>query len=156
MRKPIHIVLIASLTVAAAAAGCGDSGSASSATPLTKAQFIKQGDAICAKADKEQINAYLDFAKDDPKRLETKSGEQEVVTVAGLPPVQTMIDELGELGVPKGDQAQVEALLKGMEKALEEAEAEPGKVLELSAGSPFGKPDRMAREYGFEDCGDTL
>jgi len=156
MRKPILIVLIAALAIAAAAAGCGDSGSASSAAPLTKAQFIKQGDAICAKADKEQVAAYLDFAKDEPKKLETKSGEEELVTVAGLPPVQEAIEEIGALGIPEGDESEVEALVTGMEKALEEAEADPSKVLESSAVTPFDKTDKMAREYGFVACGDTL
>jgi hypothetical protein len=156
MIKPISIVLVAAVALVAIASGCGDSDSAASATPLTKAQFIKQGDAICVKSDKAQVNAYLDYANDNPKKAETKKGQREVVVLAGLPPLKTAIEELGELGVPKGDEAQVEAIVGGMEKALEEAEADPSKVYESAVTTPFDKTDALARKYGFVACGDAL
>lgn len=155
MIKPIHIPVLVVLASIALFSGCGDSDSA--ATPLTKAQFVKQGDAICAKADRAQIDAFLASAKKNPKKAETQSGEEELITTAGLPPVKTAIEELGELGVPEGDEQQIEAILSGMEKALREAEADPGTVvLETSQSTPFDGVEKLAREYGFVACADVL
>lgn len=144
--------------LAIAAVGCGgDSADGSDAEPLTKAQYIEEGEKICKKIDKAQMTAFLDFQNENPKRVESKPGREELILTAGLPSVEKGIEEFRELGVPEGDEEEVEKFLSAMEVALDEAKDDPLLVAESESGlTPFDQPDAIAKKYGFVACSDTL
>ena len=134
--------------VALAVAGCGSDSSSS----LTKAEMIKQGDAICKKADERQA---ANFKKYVAKKSQPggKAGEEELIRTVGLPPLQEEVTELAELEAPSGDEVEVEAIIKAIEEGIEEGEEDPAAILETTAGSKFAEAEKLASAYGFKNCG---
>lgn len=154
MPKPTYIGAALSIALfALAAGGCGGNSDSTAAAP-TKAAFIKQADAICAKADKEQEASLRSYAKTHPLG-ELSAGKQlEAAVRLGLPPLKQEATELGELTPPTGNEKQVERVVKEIEGALTKAESDP-KLLVSSNTTPFNKPDKIAKEYGFHACSDS-
>ena len=161
MRQRLLKILGISLGVAGLAAiavGCGGGGD-STTVVLTKSQFIKQADAICEHADAEQEATLQAYAKEHPesvgnKALESKSVQEDLVLVVGLPPLQAEAEEIGALGAPQGDADQVKAIVVGMEKAVAEGEEDP---LSMTAetGGPFAPVNKLAKAYGLKACADA-
>jgi hypothetical protein len=141
---------VGALVVVSIAVGCGSSGSA----PLTKAEFLKRGDAICREGKEEKDNAVLAYEEknhlDTPLKV-SKAAEEGLVTDVALPPIRTMVEELGGLGVPPGDEHDVDAIVASYEKGLEEIEKNPGEAL-LSFPDPFAKAKKLAVDYGLKSC----
>lgn len=155
------------LFVLCAAAGCGQSSdggdghtdggdgqtrvaATSAPAPLSKAQFIARGDAICEKMDKTQnaaLNAYAGKHGNG-----TKATQEAMVRAAGLPPIKAEIEELDALGAPKGNEAEIQAIIVGAEEAIKEAEADPESINEIGPGNPFNEVDKLAAKYGFKSC----
>jgi hypothetical protein len=154
MRVLTLLGLITALVFASFAIGCGNSGDSSTAA-LTKAEFIKRGDAICEKTDEAQKAGLKAYTEKHPKSQTTPTGVKDAVVAAGLPPIQSEAEELAELGAPNGDEAEVEAIIKGIEDALARAEKDPGSLLKTE-GNPFVGVDKLADEYGFKACNNAL
>jgi hypothetical protein len=165
----MFITFVAAVAMTSIAAGCGggnDQGTGSAASTgatssptsskatLTKAEFIKQADAICEKTDKVQEAGLKAYLQKKPEAQSTKAGQSKMVLAVGLPPIQTEAEELAELGAPSGDEAKVAAIVDGIEKAVEKGEAEPGSL--LTGSSPFTEVDKLAGEYGFKACNNAL
>jgi hypothetical protein len=133
------------------ASGCGgDSGGGGD--PLTKAEFIRQGDAICKKGLREKNQAVERSLNElsAKERADNATLERLLVEVA-LPPVQNMAEEVGDLGAPKGDEGKVTAIVDALVAALEKAESNPGIAL-TDSEKIFGRPDELAGRYGLEAC----
>ena len=136
-------LLLASIVAAAVAvfiAGCGGSGP----DPLSKSAFIKQGDQICVHATKDREAAVTELTKENPE-----VGPEELVNDAALPPIKDMAGELDGLGVPKGDEKQVEAIVTGLEAGIEKVEANPREALGSEA---FEAANKAATAYGLTEC----
>ncbi|MDX6622181.1 MAG: hypothetical protein QOE75_113 [Solirubrobacterales bacterium] len=141
--------------------GCGGDGggdptadsslSDTEAPALSKAEFIERGDEICKRTDRRQAARYKVYRAENGEDT-SKQGQEALVTEIGLPTIREEIEELRALGAPAGDEQAVEAILDAAEAAADEAEADPGSVLETSA-SPFDEVDAMAEAYGFKACG---
>ncbi len=181
MKKPIGILLAVlavallaagcggggndSTTGADSAAGADSGGAAStdsssstttaadstSTTPLTKAEFIKQGDAICTQIDAEQENGLAAALKKNPKAQTGKANQEKLLTEVGLPPIQTGVEELASLAPPSGDEAKAEAIVSEIEAGLKSSEEDPSILLSPTA-DPFVKAGKLAGEYGFKVC----
>jgi hypothetical protein len=151
LKKGEIVVLGALATLAMLIAGCG-SGAEDTTVALTKAEFIKQGDAICKKGNKESETEVEDFAKEKGFSLERPSKDQaeEVVTEVLVPNLQRQAKELDALGAPKGDEAEIDALIVSLEEATAEFEKDPTSYFEESA---LAKPIRLENAYGFKVCG---
>jgi hypothetical protein len=155
--SPRIALFAALLALALLAAGCGGGGGTATATaPLSKAQFIKRGDAICEKTDKTQNSAIRKYTAKHPKGASTKAGQDELITSIGLPPIQQEAEELGALGAPRGDEGKVEAIVNGIEEAVGKAEEEPESTNKAGAANPFTGVDKLAGEYGFKACAFAL
>jgi hypothetical protein len=139
MHARIATALAATFAIALILAGCG--GSDSTASSLTKAQFIKQADAICAKTDKAVLAAIS----------EAGVGERKVL-IAGLQPVQKEAEEISALGAPSGDEEAIAAIVAGIEAAVRKAE---NTSLPAAKGA-FAKVDALSAKYGFDDCAKAL
>ena len=138
--------LAAVVALAVIAAGCGDSGEEA----LTKAEFVKQADAICKEHDKQvqvDFQSYIEESKTPPK----DEGAKLIETVF-FPNIESEIEELRELVPPEGDEDQVTEMLDATEAGLEKAETEPDRILTLEA-NPFGDAKQLATDYGLKVCG---
>lgn len=164
MRTRTFVALLALLLVAVVAVGCGGSDSTADTNAavtvttdanLTKTALIKQGDEICKKTDevqKEGLKAYL--AK-NPKAESSKAEQTKLVMAVGLPPIKAEVEELAALGAPSDDVAEVQAIIKGFEKAVEEGEKKPTSLL-TGTENPFTAVGELAGEYGFKVCNNAL
>jgi hypothetical protein len=150
------------LLVAAAAlalvAGCGggDSNSGTEATTgsLSKAEFLKQGNAICAKGNKEINEGFEEFAKENgfsEKKQPTQAQLTEVIETVVLPKVRGQVEGIKALGAPSGEEAQVEAITDAAEEALEKGEEDPA-TLASEKADPFAKANEKASAYGLVKC----
>ena len=151
MKKGELAVLGALAALAMLIAGCGGGGDDTTVV-LTKAEFIEQGDAVCKKGNKMSETEVEDFAKEQGFKLEepNKKQAEEVVTEVLVPNLQRQAKELAALEPPKGDQAEVEAIVASLDEATAEFEKEPVSFFKETA---LAKPIRLENAYGFKVCG---
>jgi hypothetical protein len=148
--KQIAAALAALLLAGMLAAGCGSSDSAPA---LTKAEFIKQGDAVCGKAEKEKKIAIESFLQDSgagPEKPLTAAQNEEFVTTAILPPIKVQVEELEALGVP--DEQKASDIVEGLGEVVENVEGDPTLLTGKSDVDPFEDVAKKARAYGFKTC----
>lgn len=151
MGRGLIAILLGVFAIALVGAGCGG-GDDSTSSGLSKAQFVKQGDAICAKAETKK-NSDLETAfKEGSKggKPLSKSFERQLVIEVALPPIVTMTEELAALGAPDGDG---EAIVSAFEDGISAIEDDPGSVLDGS--NPFEEADQLAGQYGFKACAEV-
>lgn len=134
--------------------GCGESDSTADGTaPISKAEFVKQADAICAKTSQELIKAAENFSKE--KRL----AEEEPLTEAqigelselALPIIVRQFEEIRALGAPPGDEEKVNAILAAAEKGIAKGEQDPAAIYGADGGV-FKKANQLSSDYGLKKC----
>ena len=154
MNKALLAAVAVLVALAALVAGCGGGGDTTDETvTLTKAEFIKQGDAICKEANEENEAEAEEFAEENGFTLEKASKEQleEAVGEVLVPSLNRQTEELDALGAPEGDEDEVEAIIVSVEDAADEIEDDPGLVFEEKT---LEKPNKLAKAYGFKVCGE--
>jgi hypothetical protein len=146
--KQYSMVLFSVLLLGLVGTGCG-SGSDSDG-PLTKAEFIEQGDALCKKVDDQKKKDTKAFATEtgllSGKPLSAADEKRFILTIA-MPPIQAEAEELRALEPP--DEPAVKSILSELEKAVKASEenARKGK-----ASDTFAQVAKQAEEYGFKAC----
>jgi maltose-binding protein MalE len=168
----IIALLAGVVAIAIVAAGCGGSSSDSSSTSdaggstastgdttattsaLSKAELIKQGDAICTKGNESIETEANEFAKENNVNTKkpTKAQKEEVIVEVVAPDVRRQGEEIAELGAPSGDEAEVEAIVAAVEGAADELEETPS--LLFGEKNPLTKASKLAGSYGFKVCGE--
>ncbi len=154
MNKAFLAVVAVLVALAAIVAGCGGGDDTTDETvTLTKAEFIKQGDAICKKGNDQSEKEAEEFAEDNDFSLEKASKDQleEAVSEVLVPNLERQTEELDALGAPEGDEDEVEAIIVSLEDATGEIEDDPGIVFQ---GGVLKKPSKLAESYGFKVCGE--
>ena len=153
MKKASVAALVALLALVAVVVGCGGGGDGETTETLTKAEFIKQGDAICEKANEQSETEAEEFAEEKDFTLEKASEEQleEAVSEVLVPSLNGQVEELDALGAPEGDEEQVEEIIVSLEGAAGEIEEDPSVVFDEEV---LKEPSKLAEDYGFEVCGE--
>ena len=150
-RKMTGLALLAAVAVAV---GCGGGDEEEA---LSKAEYVKQGNEICADFNQ-------DVGKDAEKAFAGLKSEKDLTPDkareffdAALPKFETAVADLDALGPPEGDEDTVKAIIdagksdaKKIEEAKDDDEAIRGFVLGESATPEF---DQKAEAYGLADCG---
>jgi hypothetical protein len=147
------LALVAILTASLVAAGCGSSSkSSSTSTPaITKAEFIRKGNAICAKGNQQITTAANKlFPRTGPKP--TNAQLRRFATGTLIPSVQSQIDQLKALGAPAGDEAKVNAIVSSAQSALDEGKKNP-LLLTGNGPGPFRRANQLTKSYGLTTCG---
>lgn len=148
MGKSVPLWFTLAIAAALVIAGCGSGGDSSS--PLTKAEFLKQGDGICKEAIAKVSN---ELEKVDASGESTAGtsipGGTELISSVFAPAVTTMAEELGALVPPQGDAKEVRAIIVAFEKGVREAEANPEAALGKSTFTGGGE---LAGAYGLKTC----
>jgi hypothetical protein len=146
---------ITALGVAALAVivlGCGSSGSGTNASAtsapsgveVTKAQFIKQAEAICVKNAKERTAAIAAWEKQAP--ADGAASVEEALIKIVAPALTEEAEALKALEPPAGEQANVAKMIENLSKGSSAVEK----------GSPGPEVAQFAQEaaaFGMKACG---
>jgi hypothetical protein len=150
------LALLLTCAVAALGIGCGDDddngNGGGGGESLTKAEYIKRGDALCRQGDREierEGESRFGDAEQEPSRADLV----EFVEDAVVPNIEDQISELRDLPVPEGDEETVNAIYDEADQAIESIKDNPEAAIEQEA-SPFEQANRLARDYGFKECGE--
>jgi hypothetical protein len=153
------VALLAALAaLALIVAGCGGGSDSTETTgSLSKAEFVKQGNALCAKGSKEIEEGFEKFGKEhgfSKKNEPSKAELEEAVETVLIPRIHKEIEGIRALGVPAEEGAEAEAVLDAAEEALEKGEEDPKAFLKKESEGPFAKANKLSREYGLTKCGE--
>jgi hypothetical protein len=133
---------------AALMGGCGDDGEASSG--VTKAEFIKDAEAVCNERKEDWEAEGEAFTKrneeaDPVTNKEAVKRSKAFFRTAALPLFEEELAALEDLEAPEGDEAKVEKMLQNRSRGIEKLE-EGG--LEAMLGLPFEAFEKEAKAYG--------
>lgn len=136
-------------------ASCGGSD----AEPLSKSEYLKQGNAICKAAGERVNKAFEAVGEIDPADLGEDAGkiadffEETAAIFSG------MIDDLDDLEPPSDDKGDVDEMLKTGRDGVDELRGAAEKIEEdgdLEALDDMGENldefDEKADEYGLDEC----
>jgi hypothetical protein len=160
------MIMIGALAVALLAGGCGSDSSGASAEitvetgSLPKAAFVKRVDAICKEEKAQAIREYRDFArqKGQAARSSPETEQEaalEIIETILAPNFEGLIDQVEELGAPRGDEQQLTTFLRALQRNIEEAQADPVKSVN-GLSSPFKQAAQLADKYGLAGCAGAL
>jgi hypothetical protein len=137
------LVIVSTFALGGVATAHGDE-------PLTKKQFIKQGDQVCldveAQADQLAAQYFGALPSGQDPDLVTLTAFWE----AYAPVVDGEIDDLRALDEPKADRKRVKKLLAAVQDGVDTVTDDPAVLFD---SEPFAKADRLAQAYGFKVCG---
>jgi hypothetical protein len=144
-------VTVALGLVALLVAGCGSSSSSSSSTaatkpPLTKAQFLAQGNAICAQGNKNLAGPE--------KALGTSPTDAQFAAFLTGPfksEVQRQIDAIRALDAPSAEKATVKRIFDLAQSELDTVTSDPNAAKSATV-SPFKEFGTAAHAYGLTVC----
>jgi hypothetical protein len=147
-------ILTALVAIAAIATGCGGGGSSTTAS-ITKAEFVKKGNAICTAGNKRvqnEFNAYI--GKSGLKKGEepSKAEDEELAGQILLPSVSQEVEEIKALGIPSEEGEGAEAVIESAEESIEKGEEDPAAL--VTSEKTFAKTNELAHEYGLTVCGE--
>lgn len=132
--------------------GGGDSSEAASS--LTKPEFIKQADKICADGNESIAAEAEEFAEENDIDTEkpTTAQQEEVVSDVVAPAIREQAEKIDDLGAPSGEEDEVTAIVEAVESGADEAEASPETLVEGDEG-PFEEANELASKFGLKVCG---
>lgn len=156
MRRGANLlaVAVALTTGALAAAGCGDSGSATSATSaatISKASFLRRAERICGTGEDKKyaaIGAALKASGKQPNEITTADLE-EVTTLAVTPALREMVERLQGLPPAAEDGAKVGRWVRTLDIELAAVEEKPALFVE---GKALASANRQATAMKMRDC----
>lgn len=149
MLKAILAIAMAIALVAVTACGSDDGGEEA----LTKVEFIEQGDEICRQAEKRSEPEAEEFAEENDFELEkaTDAELEEAIAAVLVPALEQQAEEIDALGAPEGDEEEIEAIVVALRDGAAEVDDDPSLAFE---GEPLKEASQLARDYGFEVCGE--
>jgi len=116
---------------------------------VTKAEFVKEGNAICKRWQKGRGELFAKLnSRFQGKKL--SSADKETAILALMRPYEKATSELAELRAPHGEGRKVKTMVAAMEEATKEAKADPEAAFESSA--VFDKANTDVKKNGLEEC----
>ncbi|MGZ5326344.1 MAG: hypothetical protein ACXWEL_06905 [Solirubrobacterales bacterium] len=149
LRKRISWLFAGVLAIALIAVGCGGgSDNTSSTSDLTKAEFIAKANAICAQGNKEIQQAFEALGQGKPSQAQL----DQIATDTLLPSVEKQVSQIRDLGIPKGEEDQVNAILDSAQSGIDKGKADPSSLVS-DQNDPFKEANQLAKQYGMTECG---
>jgi hypothetical protein len=140
------IAIVAALSVALGAVGCGSSSSTSpTVAALSKPQFVAQANAICTHGN-QQLGPAGQALGNHPSKAQITA----YVTGTFVPNVQSQIDALRALAAPAADTAAVKTMLDVAQANLNRVKSNP--LLLAGNSPPFAEFAKLAHPYGLTAC----
>ena len=151
------LVLGIPVVLALAAAGCGEkdesAATITTTTALTKAQFLRDANKICKTEGDKVERASKQFFADAPAGKEPPPAEIEKFGEKSVyPAIQSTIDRIKALGAPAGDEDTVNAYLAALQAGLDKLKQNPEQLAEGGSAPAFEQADKLAADYGLDDC----
>jgi hypothetical protein len=150
------VLAVAILPLLTGCGGGGDPATASGAgspagtASITKAVFIKRGNAICRGALGEQQATVAAAERKLGHGRSVSAAQRERLLITLAPRFfERKTEELASLPVPPREEAQVRAIVVGYEDGVREIEARPVTVVR---GTPFLKGRKAAGRFGLTEC----
>lgn len=143
------------ISLALLLAGCGGGGGTTA--QLSKAEFIKQGDKVCAAAAEKATQALKTASENlKPGELFTPAEEEKIVRTQTLPAMKSAAQRLTQLAKQTGEK-KAEEVAAALETGIEKALKNPRQALKPVASqgelaNTVRKGREMAETYGFESC----
>jgi hypothetical protein len=163
LSKRLIAALFGVLAIAVIAAGCGSSdssdsssGDESSATALTKPEFIKAADAVCEEGNEAISEEVEEFGEENGFDAEkaNEAQQEELISEVVAPAIGEQAAGISELGAPSGEEEAVEEIVEAVEAGAEEGEEDPSSFLvENGNEGPFDEANELADEFGLKVCG---
>ena len=132
---------VAALTAAGCGGGDDDKG-------LSKDEYLKQGNAICAKGN-AKINAGIEQLGQTANTARIRGFTLTVL----VPTVEGELKDLRALEAPEDDADTLTALYDDADAALQKIKANPGLAQAQGADDPFAAVNKRATAYGLTECG---
>lgn len=169
MSKRLIALILGALAVGLIA-GCGSSGGSSSdstdgsgseitTSSLSKAEYIKQANAICTKYHDKFVSEGEIYVKKHgiPKPSEQPAFFATFAELVAFPTARVEAEKLVALGAPSGSEDDVAAMLAAMEKGIAEGEKTSREVKKsdkpTSRPPELEKADELAKKFGLGgDC----
>jgi hypothetical protein len=137
--------IVVGIMVLTVGAGCGSGGDSST---VTKAEFTKQANAICAKRKKEWQTTLASYEKEVKEKNVTGNVKaqteiaEDLLDESMLPALQGQLEGLEDLGAPEGKEKQVEKWLDDLSKGVEQVEKNGVKSLVATGFEDFAKSSK--------------
>jgi hypothetical protein len=114
---------------------------------LTKADFIKEADAICAEADQALADVALEqFPEGPPTGDDAVAFAEDVF----IPNLQGQHDDLAALTPPAGEEDAFADLLEQLQTGIDEIADDPERFVETDA---LEDASAAASDFGLRSCG---
>jgi hypothetical protein len=146
--RGIATTLTVAAVLAVLASACGG---ASGDSTVSSKEFHHKAEVICTRGVKKKdrsVESALSDASKSGKTL-TEPVAEEIVDKAFVPPVRTMVRELGELEAPSAQAKAVAGMVKAFEHGLKTIEKDPASAFR---GGRFNAADKAAEDLGLEAC----
>jgi hypothetical protein len=149
MVRTVRMASVMALLLAAAMlGGCGSSSGSGDDESLTKAEYVRKGNAICGKWQQARGVLFSKFTKELQPPVTQAEREKAILKI--LEPYETATKDLAGLPLPKGDEKKAEAVVSAMEEAGSQAKKNPSVLLRSS--TVFEKPNELVEDYGLKEC----
>lgn len=158
MSKRLTPLLAGALALALAIGGCGSSDADDGSTTasksgdevaLTKAAYIKKGNAICRRVNEDTAARYEAFFKGARKPTD------EALRTAGdriyLPNLKTWLAALSQVPAPAGQAAEVNEILDAFDAGLDKVIVK-GTIPFKGTSATFVRANQLAEDYGLMFC----
>lgn len=154
MRRMLLVLALFGAIALLVLPGCGSDDSTGDTTAsgsLTKAEFIKQGNAACARIQKKMGEEFEAFVEEQNlrKKAPSEAESQEIIGDFAIPAMQEQVEALRALPAPSGDEEKVELIIARQEESLKKVEKEP---LFRTSGAPYEELNKPASDYGLTEC----
>jgi hypothetical protein len=145
--------------------GCGSDDSSAGAAAngevtvktgsLSKAQFVKQADQLCKETRRQFQGEYEDFVKKEASSSTPPTNQTaKLVDAVIVPDFSGLVDQIGSLGAPSGDEQEISAFLTALQQRLQDFQERPS-ILEQTV-TPFARTEKLARAYGLTGCAESF
>ncbi|MGH9181392.1 MAG: hypothetical protein ACRDY5_06720, partial [Acidimicrobiales bacterium] len=130
-------------------AGCGGGGDDSGdGDRLTRAEFLKQANAICKKGD-ARIDKEAENIDDEADTEEVAAFIEDTV----LPETRAQVDDVDDLKPPENLADDVDEALAATRRALDKVEDDPEGAIE-DGEEIFADANERLNDLGLTECGD--
>lgn len=148
MRIGIFAVAVSVLTLGSLLPGCGGGDDS-----ISKEEFLREGNAICADVAESIFEEGREtFSEAEVKN--TNAAGVPFVLGTFIPEFRKEVARLRALGIPDGDEAQVNSILRAIEEVIEKAKRDPEGMVH-GVVNRYAKPQALARKYGLTECPTT-
>jgi hypothetical protein len=151
LNKRLFALFACLIPLALVAAGCGSSSDTTESTAsISKAEFVKQADSICATTEKQNEKEFNEFFEEEgvsKNKPPSKEMQEQAIQAVAIPSLSSQLEEIRALGFPDQES---ESILESAEEDLAEVEEKPSA---LFSQNTFKETNKKARAYGLVVCG---